>query len=242
MPALDRYKPPLFNRVSRTMLHPVFIGLFRLLARIELHGLGNIPLGKPYVVVFNHVSTFDPPFLLTFWPETLEVLGASDIWNRFGYGQNLLVRLFGGIPVHRGEYDRQALERVTRILKSGQPLLISPEGGRTRTPGMRRGRPGLAHIIEEARVPVVPVGIVGTTSDFFVRAIRAQRPALSLRVGSPIHLPPLEEKGEARRLSRQHNVDLVMRAVAELLPEEYRGVYADADHGNSRSSPPHFGV
>jgi len=208
------------------MLRPVFVGLFRLLARIELRGFENIPFGKPYVVIFNHVSTFDPPFLLTFWPETLEALGASDIWKRAGFGQNLLVRLFGGIPVRRGEYDRQALERVVCVLKSGHPLLISPEGGRTRTPGMRRGRPGLAHIIEETGVPVVPVGIVGTTSDFFVRAVRGQRPELFLTVGAPIHLPPLEEKGEARRLSRQHNVDLAMRQVAELLPEEYRGVYS----------------
>jgi 1-acyl-sn-glycerol-3-phosphate acyltransferase len=226
MPALDRYKPPLFNRVSRAMLRPFFVGLFRLLARIELQGFENIPNGKPYVVVFNHVSTFDPPFLLTFWPETLEALGASDIWKRAGFGQNLLVRLFGGIPVHRGEYDRQALERVVHVLKSGHPLLISPEGGRTRTPGMRKARPGLAHIIDETGVPVVPVGIVGTTSDFFVRAIRAQRPVLSLIVGKPLQLHPIEGKGEARRLSRQHNVDLVMRAVAQLLPEEYRGVYA----------------
>jgi 1-acyl-sn-glycerol-3-phosphate acyltransferase len=226
MPALDRYKPPFFNRMSRTFMRPVFRGLFRLLARIELNGFENIPFGKSYVVVFNHVSTFDPPFLLTFWPETLEALGASDIWKRAGFGQNLLVRLFGGIPVRRGEYDRQALERVVRVLKSGHPLLISPEGGRTRTPGMRRGRPGLAHIIAETGVPVLPVGIVGTTSDFFTRAIRAQRPTLSLTVGLPFHLPPLAEKGESRRESRQHNVDLVMRQVAELLPEEYRGVYA----------------
>lgn len=226
MQTLDRYQTPFFNRMARTLLRPVFRGLFHLLARIEIEGLENIPRGSAYIAAFNHVSTFDPPFLLTFWPENIEVLGASDIWNRAGFGQNLLVRLFGGIPVHRGEYDRQALERVVRVLQSGYPLLISPEGGRTRVPAMRKGRPGLAFIVEETNAPVVPVGIVGTTVDFFRRAIGGQRPILQMRVGKPVQLPPVEGKGEARRQSRQRNVDLVMSQIAALLPDEYRGVYA----------------
>lgn len=240
MQSVDRYRTPFFNWLARTLLRPVFRGLFRILARIELHGLENVPRGTAYVTAFNHVSTFDPPFLLTFWPENIEVLGASDIWNRAGFGQNILVRLFGGIPVHRGEYDRQALERVVRILKSNYPLLISPEGGRTRVTAMRRGRPGISYIVEAAKVPVVPVGIVGTTTDFFWRAIRGQRPQLILRVGKPFHLPQVEGKGDARRQSRQQNVDLVMRHIAGLLPEDYRGVYFgqeifanDADGGKN---------
>lgn len=229
MQTLDRYQTPFFNRMARTLLRPVFRGLFHLLARIEIEGLENIPRGSAYIAAFNHVSTFDPPFLLTFWPENIEVLGASDIWNRAGFGQNLLVRLFGGIPVHRGEYDRQALERVVRVLQSGYPLLISPEGGRTRVPAMRKGRPGLAFIVEETNAPVVPVGIVGTTTDFFRRAIGGQRPILQMRVGKPVQLPPVEGKGEARRQSRQRNVDLVMSHIASLLPDEYRGVYAEQE-------------
>jgi 1-acyl-sn-glycerol-3-phosphate acyltransferase len=229
MQTLDRYQTPFFNRAARTLLRPVFRGLFHLLARIEIEGLENIPRGAAYIAAFNHVSTFDPPFLLTFWPENIEVLGASDIWNRAGFGQNLLVRLFGGIPVHRGEYDRQALARVVRVLQSGYPLLISPEGGRTRVTAMRKGRPGLAFIVEETNAPVVPVGIVGTTMDFFRRAIAGQRPTLQMRVGKPIQLPPVEGKGEARRQSRQRNVDLVMSQIAALLPDEYRGVYADQE-------------
>ena len=226
MQALEPYQPPLLNRLARTLLRPVFRGLFHLLAKIELEGLENVPRGSAYVAAFNHVSTFDPPFLITFWPENIEALGASDIWKRAGFGQNLLVRLFGGIPVHRGEYDRQALERVFKVLRSGFPLVISPEGGRTRTPGMRRARPGLAYIIEETGVPVVPVAIIGTTSDFFTRAVRGARPTLTLRIGKPIRLPAVEGKGEARRQSRQQNIDLVMCTIAGLLPEEYRGIYA----------------
>lgn len=229
MQTVARYQTPFFNRLSRSLMRPLFRGLFHLLAKIELEGLENVPRGSAYIAAFNHISTFDPPFLLTFWPENIEVLGASDIWNRTGFGQNILVRLFGGIPVHRGEYDRQALDKVVKVLQSGYPLLISPEGGRTQVPAMRRGRPGLAFIVEETGVPVVPVGIVGTTRDFFTRALRGERPTLSLQVGQPIQLPPVTGKGQVRRESRQKNVDLVMRQIACMLPESYRGVYANPE-------------
>lgn len=226
------YRAPLGNRIARAGMRPLFRGLFHLLAKVTVTGRENIPYGRPYVAAMNHVSTFDPPFALAFWPENIEAIGASDIWQRTGFGQNLLVRLYGGIPLHRGEYDRRALERVTRVLKSGFPLLIAPEGGRTHVTAMRQARPGLAFIIEMANVPVVPVGIVGTTDDFFRKAIRGARPSLELNIGKPVQLPPVEGRGEARRESRQRNVDLIMAHIAALLPESYRGFYADSRAGD----------
>ncbi len=221
------YRVPLHNRIARVLMRPVFRGLFHLLARVTICGLEHVPRGKPYIAVINHISTFDPPFALTFWPENVEVLGASDIWERAAFGQNLLVRLFGAMPVRRGEYDRRALEQVAHILKSGHPLLMSPEGGRTHSVAMRQAKPGLAFLVEMTNAPVVPVGITGTTDDFFKKAIRGLRPALTMTIGKPITLPPVQGKGEARRKCRQRNTDLVMAHLAGLLPESYRGFYAE---------------
>jgi 1-acyl-sn-glycerol-3-phosphate acyltransferase len=77
-------------------------------------------------------------------------------------------------------------------------------------------------------VPVVPVGIVGTTEDYWQRATRGQRPALEIRIGKPIILPEITTKGADKHEARQQNADLVMRYLAGLLPEEYRGVYAES--------------
>jgi 1-acyl-sn-glycerol-3-phosphate acyltransferase len=206
-------------------MKPVFQGLFHLLAEVHISGTENLPRQSAYLAAMNHVSTFDPPLALAFWPEMIEALGASDIWKRKGFGQNMLARWYGAIPVQRGAYDRQALERVCHVLRSGYPLLMAPEGGRTHVLAMRRAKPGIAFLLEAAQVPVVPVGIIGTTDDFFQRAIRGQRPRVEMRIGKPFQLPPVTGKGEDRRLARQRNADLVMSAIASLLPEEYRGVY-----------------
>lgn len=221
----EKYSVPFKYRVFRFFIKPAFRLLFRVLARVTITGKENIPYGKPYIVAINHVSLFEPPFVTAFWPEMLEALGASDIWNKTG--QNILAKYYGGIKVHRGEYDRKLIDVVMNVLNSGYPLLIAPEGGRTHTPGMRQAMPGIAFMLERAQVPVVPVGVSGSTDDFGKNAFSFKKPKIEMHIGKSFRLPSNEAKGADRREARQRNADLVMGHIAALLPEEYRGVYAD---------------
>ncbi|OGO72723.1 MAG: hypothetical protein A2Z49_09595 [Chloroflexi bacterium RBG_19FT_COMBO_56_12] len=111
-------------------------------------------------------------------------------------------------------------------LESGRPLVIAPEGGRSHTPGMRQAESGVAYIADKTGVPVIPVGIVGTTDDYAQKAFRFKRPPLEMRIGKPVRLPPVEGKGIARHRSLQANTDMLMCEIAALLPPEYHGVYA----------------
>lgn len=218
------YNVPLHIQFNRLYLRPVFRLIFHILGGIQITGRQNVPLGTPYVIAMNHISIFDPPLLVSFWSESTEIVGAADVFEKKGQGP--LLRLYGVIPVHRGDYDRALLETMVSVLKAGRPLAIAPEGGRSHQPAMRRAHPGVGYIIEHTNMPVVPVGILNTTDDFWQRAKRGERPQLEMRIGKPIHFPPVIQKGAERRELRQHNADLVMRHIAGLLPEEYHGVYA----------------
>jgi 1-acyl-sn-glycerol-3-phosphate acyltransferase len=211
----------------------IFRLLFHILGRVHLSGEAHVPYGKAYIVIINHISIFDPPLAAAFWPEVLEIMGASDVATRPGQGQ--VFRLYGVIPVHRGEYDREALRHAIAALESGRPLLMAPEGGRSHALAMRRAKPGIAYLIEKCSVPVVPVGLVGTTDDFWQRAKRGERPHLEMRIGKPFSLPPIPGPGMAKREARQRNADLVMSHVAGLLPEKYRGVYAESAIPSSKT-------
>lgn len=225
--------------LARPFIRAAFRLLFHILSPVRIVGRKNVPRGEPYIVAINHVSLYEAPFIAAFWPEQLEVMGAVDVWSR--PGQNILARLWGGIPVHRGEYDRALFDTVLAALAAGYPLLIAPEGERSHKPGMRPAKPGIAYLAEQSSLVVIPAAIVGTTDDFWQKASKGRRPQLELRIGTPVHLPPVQGKGEARRESRQHNANLVMRTIAGMLPEEYRGVYAgDAilpDSGNENGGP-----
>ena len=220
---MSGYSPPFANRLFRWAFRPIFRLIFHLLSDVRISGKENIPRSGAYLIAINHISLFEAPLMTAFWPTAPEAAGAVEIWDR--PGQSILVRLYGGIQVHRGEFDRQALEAIIAALNSGRPLLLAPEGRRSHTPGMQRALPGAAYIIEKTGVPVLPVGIVGTTDDFFDRAIGGHRPAIEIRIGEPLRLPPIEGKGAARRAALQANADRIMLAIASLLPPEYRGVY-----------------
>jgi 1-acyl-sn-glycerol-3-phosphate acyltransferase len=220
------YRVPFQFRVSRPVLRTVFRTLFRTLARVTISGKENIPYGRPYVVAINHVSIFDPPLAGAFWPEQLEIIGASDVFEKPGQGQ--LLRAYGVIPVHRGDYDRTLLTRIISVIKAGYPLLIAPEGGRSHVTAMNRAKPGIAYIVERTCVPVLPLAIIGTTEDFWQRAKHREYPPLELRIGKPIILPEITVKGTEKHEARQRNADPLMNHLAGLLPEEYRGVYAES--------------
>jgi 1-acyl-sn-glycerol-3-phosphate acyltransferase len=228
------YQVPLRSRFFRTVVRPVFRALFYLFSPVHIHGVEHVPAQGPYLVAINHISLYEPPFIIAFWPRPLEALGAADIWGK--PGQSTLARLYGGIQVHRGNVDRQMLDAALAALKAGYPLLIAPEGGRTHQPGLRQALPGVAYLVDKAGpIPVIPVGIIGTTQDYMHNALRARRPPLEMRIGAPLHLPPIsgpgaETKvvGEARRKALQQNVDTIMAHIAALLPPDYRGVYAQA--------------
>lgn len=218
------YRVPFHIRFNRIYLRFGIRTLFKIMGRVKVVGQENVPLGKPYVIAINHISIFDPPLTVSFWPEEPEVIGAADVFEK--KGQGTILSLYGVIPVHRGDYDRALLEKILAIIKSGRPLVIAPEGGRSHEPAMRRAMPGVGYIIEHTQVPVIPVGLVGTLDDFWQRAKRGEKPLLEMRIGKPIIFPPITQKGAERREARQHNADLVMCHIAGLLPDEYHGVYA----------------
>lgn len=220
------YSVPIANRIARRVIRPIFRTLFHLLSDVKIIGLENVPRSGGYLITINHVSTYEPPFITAFWPTAPEGAGAVEIWSR--PGQAILVRIYHGIPIHRGEFDRQALETMIDALSSGYPLLIAPEGGRTHELGMRRALPGVAYLVDKTGVPVIPVGVVGATDDFMNNALRLKRPPLEMRIGQPFHLPVVQGKGAERREALQSNADQIMQAIAALMPPEYHGVYQDA--------------
>ena len=218
-----QYRVPTKNKIARAFLRPFFRGLFHILSSVKIFGQENVPDGGPYLICMNHVSLYDPPFIVSFWPTCPEAVGAVELWDRRGIAT--LARLFGGIPVRRGQYDRTLFETLTEVLAAGRPLQIAPEGQRSHAPGLLPGLPGVAYIAGKMNALIVPVGIVGATDDFLSNSLKAQRPTLEMYIGQPFRLPVDFDKGKSRKVIRQKNADLIMIRIAELLPENYRGYY-----------------
>lgn len=221
------YQIPRRIRWMRFILRMGLRGLFRIFTRLKIEGLENVPASGAYLLIFNHVSIYDPPLLLSLWPTAPEALGADYLWDT--PGQGLLARLYGAIPIRRGDVDREAMEKAMSALRSGNPLLISPEGTRAHVPGMQQAKAGVVYILERTGVPVVPVGVTGTDDAFIQHALRGRRPQISIRIGNPFDLPQVDKIGLAPREVRQKQADALMQHLVELLPVEYHGFYRESD-------------
>jgi 1-acyl-sn-glycerol-3-phosphate acyltransferase len=217
------FSQPSSVRLFRAVGRPAFRLIYRLGCRLRLSGFENVPPPGAYIIAMNHLATYDPPLLMAFWPHPPEAVGAANMMETPFIGH--IMRGYGTIPVHRGEYDRALLEKALDMLNSNRPLVIAPEGGRTRKPGMREAKPGIAYLALKANAPIVPVGITGTET--LMPSWKAfRRPLLTMTVGKPFSLPaaPLPRQQRHERLAEY--TTLIMRNIAELLPPDYRGVYA----------------
>jgi 1-acyl-sn-glycerol-3-phosphate acyltransferase len=196
---------------------------FALFSTREVEGLDNIPTQGPYILVANHLSRVDAPLLLTIVRND-NVTG----WAAAKYRQHLLfgliIRLGGGIFIRRGEIDRDALAAALAWLRKGNIFGMAPEGTRSKTGALIRAKTGAAYLADQAKVPVVPVAITGTEA-MTQNLLRLRRSRLTVRVGEPFRLPPLQESERTKSLRR--NTDEIMCRIAAMLPPAYRGVYAE---------------
>lgn len=195
--------------------------LLNLITRREYVGLENIPTEPPYIMVTNHLSVFDSPVLLVVCPHTIRAFAAAKHKRNPLYAP--LLTLMGSVWVRRGEVDRRALEGALDVLKHGEVLGMAPEGTRARgTYALQKGKTGPAYIATRADVRIVPVGLTGSEK-IKHNLPRLRRTDVRIVVGKPFRLP---ESGRVERQKLHEYTDLIMRSIAELLPEEYRGVYA----------------
>ncbi len=201
----------------------VFDKLMALLTRRRVEGRENLPPQGPYIVAANHLHLLDAPLLYGLLGGEKVSGWAAEKWQNDPFIGRLL-KLGGATFIRRGEVDREAIAAAVDWLKAGKVFGIAPEGTRSQTGGLIRGKSGIAYIAHEAGAPIVPIGHFGTEKIWSALAHLRRQP-VTVRIGKPFVLPPLDLHDRAASLRQQ--ADEVMCRIAVLLPPEYRGLYAD---------------
>jgi 1-acyl-sn-glycerol-3-phosphate acyltransferase len=205
--------------IMRVAVHVVLAGLFR------MEGAERMPRQGGVLVCSNHVSNLDPPLLPAFLPRSDSWSMAKAEWFARPSLTSWIFTLYHAFPVVRHSADRKALRRATKILRDGHVLILYPEGTRVESGGLRPAEPGAGFLARSTGAAVQPVGLVGTRECFPKGARWPRRVPVSIRFGAPFRLS--ERRPDGSRVDNQEATDAIMLAIAELLPEEMRGVYAD---------------
>lgn len=196
--------------------------IFKLFTDWEVVGLENVPPDGPFISVSNHTHWLDPPLVMGSLPRRVYPL-AADKWRRRPVIGQLMASV-GAIFIVRGEVDRRALRKAMEVLKQGKVLGIAPEGTRSKTGAMQRGRGGAAYIACLTGVTLLPVGVIGVEKALR-ELCRLRRPQVKVVIGQPFTLLPLPGKAGGRSERLREYTTQIMHRIAELLPEEYRGDY-----------------
>jgi 1-acyl-sn-glycerol-3-phosphate acyltransferase len=206
-----------WNPVQRFMIG--LIALFvRATLRVRIEGLERIPPSGPAIIAGNHLSLLDSVAVIPSLRRPAILLLAEELrvwpWIDFVFG-----RLGNSIIVRRGSGERRPLHLGTTVLDAGGLIAIAPEGRRSRTGALERGRTGVGRLALATGVPVVPVGIWGQERATHCWR-RLRRAPVHVRFGAPLSFVG-HATGATDATTR------VMVEIARLLPREYRGVYAD---------------
>jgi len=189
-------------------------------------GVENVPATGPYIVVSNHTSNLDPPFVGAaigrHTGRVIHFMAKEEIrhWPLIGW----LARGSGVFFVRRGEGDRAAQRIALEHLAAGRPIGIFPEGTRTRDGVLREPKAGVALLAMRSGAPLLPVGISGSGRIFPGRSRLPHRTRVDIVIGRPFSLLH-QPDGRLDREAMDAGTERIMREIAALLPDWQQGRY-----------------
>ncbi|MDI6591466.1 MAG: lysophospholipid acyltransferase family protein [Patescibacteria group bacterium] len=203
---------------SKIFLKPI---VDRILIK-EVRGLENIPKGN-FILAANHQSHLDQ--IATGYvcvPRRFHMIGQTDRYS--GLTKLFLYFLYfiaGVIPLNREKEEsrKKALEEAVKVLKKGDILVIYPEGTRTRTGKMGKGKLGVAKIFLRTGLPILPVGIKGTFNLLPPGGKLKIKREIEIRIGKPLYFE--EEFEKAKNLDcNSENYQKILQSITDKVMQE----------------------
>jgi 1-acyl-sn-glycerol-3-phosphate acyltransferase len=198
--------------------------IMKLITDIEISGLERLPQGNA-IVAANHLGRLDTAVLLCIMDRQDIIMPVAEKYRDHPlYGA--IGRAANAIWLNRFEADYSALRQILDRMKGGGMLVIAPEGTRSKTEALQAGKMGVAFLAGKSGYPVLPVAITGTEDRGVLENLKHfRRSKITVTAGElmEIQLPAGKGREQAMRLA----TDEIMCRIASILPEKYRGVYAD---------------
>lgn len=195
-------------------------------------GLANVPSSGPVIIASNHISFVDSVFIPLLMPRRMVFLAKSDYFRGRGL-RGKLTRFFfiaiGMLPMDRsgGKASEASLNTGLEVLNDGGVLGIYPEGTRSPDGNLYRGRTGVARMVLEAGVPVVPVAVVDTNKVMRVGSNRPHVHRVGVIYGKPLDFSRYAGL-EGDRFILRSVTDEITYEIARLGGQQYVDVYASS--------------
>jgi 1-acyl-sn-glycerol-3-phosphate acyltransferase len=201
-----------------------------IMCRIDAPDLDKVPEHGPLILYSNHTGQIEVPILYShLQPRLATGIAKVETWD--SWFLRWIFDLWNAIPIRRGEADIEAMRKSIDMLNKGYILAIAPEGTRNKTGVLIRAQPGVVTLALRSGTPLLPIAHWGG-ENFSDNIKRLKRTDFHIRVGEPFELDTHGER--VTREVRQQMVDEMMYRLAALLPENYRGAYANLENATGK--------
>jgi len=166
----------------------------------------------PVLIASNHESYLDPPLVGVAYDEAVYYLARKTLFT--GFGAWLYPRL-NSIPIDQDRPDMTSLKTIIKLLRSGNQVVIFPEGSRTLDGELQAAEAGTGLIVAKSKAVVQPVRIFGAREALPRGSGKLCFRPITLVVGDPITFTAEELKAKGRD-EYQKISDKIMEAIAKI--------------------------
>ncbi|WP_208378907.1 lysophospholipid acyltransferase family protein [Cumulibacter soli] len=204
--------------------------LLRFFGRPKVTGAEHIPKRGGAIIASNHLAVADSFYMPLMIRRRVTFPAKQEYFTTGGLKGKAMKFFFsaaGQVPIDRssGSAANAALITCKRLLAEGDLVGIYPEGTRSPDGRLYRGKTGVARMALEARVPVIPVAMVGTDEVNPVGSKMWRRGHVQVRFGEPLDFTELHDKSGNAPAERQIT-DRIMLELKRLGEQEYVDMYA----------------
>lgn len=173
--------------------------------RLTIEGMENINPSETYIFVSNHTSLYDIPILQANLPVNFRIIYKKELEKVPVWGWGLKESPYIGIVREDPRLSMKSMEEAIESIKSGDSVLIYPEGTRTKDGNLQEFKRGAFMLAGKSGKPIIPVAVIGTFP-ILTNGISGIKPTkVILRIGEPIYYTIENKKDELDLMMRVHN-------------------------------------
>lgn len=180
----------MFYWVTRAFVKFCFWFLFPL----KVYGVENMPTHGAFILASNHRSYLDPMILPVSCKRKLGFVAKEQLFQKKILG--FLITHLGAFPIKRKSSDIRAIKEILSRLNAGWPVLIFPEGTRTRKDMRIEIQAGVGLLAVKSKLPVIPVYIDGTDKVMPPGSKKIYRYPVTVTFGSPLLFTKKDDYGK----------------------------------------------
>lgn len=198
--------------------------IMKFITDIEVQGMEKLPPGN-VIVAANHLGRLDTAVLLCVIDREDIIMAIAEKYRDHPFF-GAIGRAVNAIWLNRFEADFGALRQILARMEQGGMLVIAPEGTRSKTEALQEAKPGVVFLASKSGYPILPVALTGTEDRGIVENLKRFRRSKVMVKGGELMTIDIP-KGKGREQAMRETTDEIMCQIGAMLPEKYRGVYAE---------------